>query len=64
MVSMKSLQWKIAWKLRKIAEEHKLLKLNSDTSYDLGEVARCLLNNEQVKDLVIAYMESLQCNIQ
>ncbi len=57
-----SLRWETAWKLRKIAEDQKLLKFNSDKSYDLSEVAYCLINAEQVKDLVITYMESLQCN--
>ncbi len=50
-----SLLWETAWKLRKIAEEHKLLKIGTEN--DLGEVARVLLDSCSVKPIVCKYLE-------
>lgn len=52
-----SLRWETAWKLRKIAEEQKLLKIS--TKNDLGEVARVLLDNFGVKPIVGKYIEEI-----
>ncbi len=54
-----SLRWETAWKLRKIAEERKLLKIDNGKSYDLGEVARVLLDNGKVKPIVYKYLEEI-----
>ena len=56
MVPMESLQWKTAWRLREIAEDKKLLSLKSGKNYDLGEVAKDLVEDMQVMDLVTSYL--------
>ncbi len=52
-----SLRWETAWKLRRIAEEKKLLKISTEN--DLGEVARVLLDNCEVKPIVCKYLEEI-----
>lgn len=52
-----SLRWETAWELRKVAEEQKLLKINTEN--DLGEVARVLLDNFSVKPIVCKYLEEI-----
>lgn len=54
-VLMGSLRWETAWKLRRIAEEQKLLKISTEN--DLREVARLLLDNCGVKPIVCKYLE-------
>ncbi|MBD5535132.1 MAG: hypothetical protein HDQ99_05670 [Lachnospiraceae bacterium] len=52
-----SSRWETAWKLRKIAEEQKLLKISTEN--DLREVARVLLNNCRVRPIVCKYLEEI-----
>ncbi|MEY8425873.1 hypothetical protein AALB52_25050 [Lachnospiraceae bacterium 38-14] len=59
MVPMDSPEWKTAWKLRKVAEDRGLLVLQSKKQYDLGEVARTLFNDIQVKDIIFGYFEEV-----
>lgn len=59
MVPMDSPEWKTACKLRKIAEDRGLIILHSRTQYDLGEVARTLFNNVQVKNIIFGYLEEV-----
>ena len=46
-VLTESLWWETAWKLRKIAEEQKLLSLSSGKDYDMEGVADELLNDDR-----------------
>lgn len=57
MVPMESLQYKTAWRLREIAEDKKLLSLKSGKNYDLGEVAKILVEDLQVVELVAYYLK-------
>lgn len=57
-----SSRWETAWKLRKIAEEKKLLKLNSDKSYDMEDVANELLLDDSVKSIVCGYLKEFDCD--
>ena len=60
-----SSRWETAWKLRKIAEERKLLRLNSEKNYNLEDVADELLRDDTVKYIVCGYLEEigeLGCN--
>lgn len=59
MVPIDSPEWKTGWALRKIAENKKLLVLHSRINYDLGEVARMLFNDIQVKDIIFGYLEEI-----
>ena len=59
MVPTDSPEWKTAWKLRKIAEDKGLLVLQSKKQYDLGEVARVLFNDIEVKDIIFGYLEEV-----
>ena len=52
-----SSRWETAWKLRKIAEEQKLLKISTEN--DLREVARVLLDNCRVRPIVCKYLEEI-----
>lgn len=52
-----SLRWETAWKLRKMAEEKKLLRMNSGKSYDMEDVANKLLHDDTVKCIVCNYLE-------
>lgn len=55
-----SLRCETAWKLRKIAEEKKLLRLNSDKSYDMEDVANELLHHDNsVKSIVCGYLKEI-----
>lgn len=54
-----SLRWETAWKLRKIAEEQKLLKLNSGKDYNMEEIADELLHDDTVKCIVCSYIEEI-----
>lgn len=56
MIPIDSLKWKIAWELREIAENKKLLSIKSDKDYDLGEVAKELYDDVYVLDLVTSYL--------
>ena len=60
-----SLRWETAWKLRKIAEEKNLLRLNGGKSFDMEDVANELLHDGSVKCVVCSYLEeigALGCN--
>lgn len=59
MVPMDSPEWKTGWALRKIAENKKLLVLHGNINCDLGEVARILFNDIQVKDIIFGYLETV-----
>lgn len=59
MVPTDSPEWKTAWKLRKVAEDKGLLVLQSKKQYDLGEVARVLFNDIEVKDIIFGYLEEV-----
>lgn len=54
-----SLRWETAWKLRKIAEERKLLRLNSEKNYDIEVIADELLHDDTVKNIVCCYLEEV-----
>ena len=56
-VLVESSRWETAWKLRKIAEEQKLLKISTEN--DLREVARVLLDNCRVRPIVCKYLEEI-----
>lgn len=53
-----SLRWETAWKLRKIAEGKELLVLHSGINYDLEEVAKVLLDDSHVAELVASYLDA------
>lgn len=57
MVPMESLKWKTAWRLRRIAETKRLLSISSRKKYDLGEVAKILVEDIQVVELVASYLK-------
>lgn len=52
-----SLRWETAWKLRKMAEERKLLSLTSGKDYDLEVVADKLLHDDAVRCTVSSYIK-------
>lgn len=52
-----SLRWETAWKLRKMAEERKLLSLTSGKDYDLEVVADKLLHDDAVRCMVSSYIK-------
>lgn len=54
-----SLRWETAWKLRKMAEERKLLRLNSGKNYDMEVIADELLHDDTVKNIVYCYLEEV-----
>lgn len=54
-----SLRCETAWKLRKIAEERKLLRLNSEKNYDIEVIADELLHDDTVKNIVCCYLEEV-----
>jgi len=58
-VLMGSLRWETAWKLRKIAEEKKLLRLDSGRDYDMEVVAGELLHDDTVRCIVSSYLEEM-----
>ena len=58
-VLMGSLQWETAWKLRKIAEERKLLSLTSGKDYDMEVVADELLHDDTVRCTVSSYIKEI-----
>lgn len=55
-----ALRWETAWKLRKMAEERKLLSLNSENDYDLEVVADELLHDDTVRCIVCNYLEEIR----
>lgn len=55
-----SLRWETAWKLRKMAEEKKLLRMNSGKSYDMEDVANKLLHDDTVKCIVCNYLKEMR----
>ncbi|MEY8432952.1 hypothetical protein AALC75_21005 [Lachnospiraceae bacterium 48-42] len=57
MIPVDSLEYITGWKLRKIAEEKELLKLNSDVSYDLSSISRILFDDFYVKDIMSQYFK-------
>lgn len=57
IVPMESLKWKTAWRLREIAENKRLLSISSRKKYDLGEVAKILVEDIQVVELVASYLK-------
>lgn len=59
-VLMGSLRWETAWKLRKMAEERKLLCLSSGKDYDLEVVADELLHDDTVRCIVCNYLEEIR----
>lgn len=59
-VLMRSLRWETAWKLRKMAEERKLLCLSSEKDYDLEVVADELLHDETVRCIVCNYLKEIR----
>lgn len=56
-VFIDSLQWKTACELREIAENKKLLSLKSGKNYDLREVAKDLVEDLQVVELITSYLK-------
>ena len=54
-----SLRWETAWKLRKIAEERKLLSLTSGKDYDMEVVADELLHDDTVRCVVSGYIKEI-----
>lgn len=54
-----SLRWETAWKLRKIAEEQKLLRMNSGKDYNMEDVADELLYDDTVKCVMYSYLEKI-----
>lgn len=54
-----SLRWETAWKLRKMAEERKLLRLSSGKDYDMEVVADELLHDDTVKNIVCCYLKEI-----
>lgn len=58
-VLMGSLRWETAWKLRRIAEERKLLSLNSGKDYDMEVVADELLRDDTVRCIVSSYIKEI-----
>lgn len=59
-VLVESLRWETAWKLRKIAEERKLLSLTSGKDYDMEVVADELLHDNTVRYVVCNYLEKIR----
>lgn len=59
-VLTESLWWETAWKLRKIAEEQKLLSLSSGKDYDMEGVADELLHDDTVRCIVCNYLEEIR----
>ena len=55
-----SLRWETAWKLRKMAEERKLLSLSSGKDYDMEVVADELLHDDTVRCIVSSYFEEIR----
>ena len=55
-----SLRWETAWKLRKMAEEKELLRLDSEKDYDMEKVADELLHDDTVRCVVISYLEKMR----
>lgn len=53
------LRWETAWKLRKMAEERKLLRLSSGKDYDMGVVADELLHDDTVRCIVSDYIKEI-----
>lgn len=58
-VLMGSLRWETGWKLRKIAEERKLLSLTSGKDYDMEVVADELLHDDTVRCIVSSYIKEI-----
>lgn len=54
-----SLRLETAWKLRKVAEERKLLSLISGKDYDMEAVADELLHDNTVRCIVCNYLEEI-----
>ena len=54
--------WETAWELRKIAEERKLLSLDSENNYDLEVVADELLHDNTVRCIVSSYIKESNNN--
>lgn len=48
-VLIESLRWKTGWKLRRIAEERKLLRLNSGEDYNMEMIVDELLHDDTLK---------------
>lgn len=61
-VLVESSRWETAWKLRKIAEERKLLSLTSGKDYDMEVVADELLHDDTAKCIVCIYLEEIRKN--
>lgn len=57
-----SLRWETAWELRKVAEEKKLLRLDSGKDYDMEVVADGLLHDDTVRYIVSSYLEEIRNN--
>ena len=55
-----SLRWETAWKLRKIAEEKELLRLDTGKDYDMEKVAGELLHDGTVRCVVCNYLEKIR----
>lgn len=55
-VLVESLRWETAWKLRKIAEDRKLLRLSSGKDYDMKVIADELLHDDTVRCIVSDYI--------
>ncbi len=54
-----SSRWETAWKIRKIAEERKLLRLNSGEDYNMDDVANELLYDDTIRYIVCSYLEEI-----
>lgn len=54
-----SLRWETAWKLRKIAERQKLLRLNSGKDYNMEAIAGELLHDGTVRCVVSSYIKEI-----
>lgn len=57
-----SLRWETAWKLRKIAEERNLLRLNSGIDYNMEVIADELLHDDTAKYIVCSYLKEIKNN--
>lgn len=55
-----SSRWETAWKLRKIAEKKKLLRMNSGKDYNMEVIAKELLHDDDsVKSIVCGYLKEI-----
>lgn len=58
-VLVESLRWETAWKLRRMAEERKLLSRDGGKDYDMEAVADELLHDDGIRCVVCSYLEEI-----